>query len=388
MKRFNNSLYNILYHRFILLAILFIFFLKLYAQPENPCPAGNLSEYPGAWKPFSGYQTVAQFKAKAGSYDKTAADATLEKMLALARQAYPQPQGGNANYTKYLDFSNAYDYMPFGYRLYIGHPGFVCTLGDKITESVETGVYLVFHVNSYQSVASSVSAPEVPGTNRRLGVMKGSESDYSINGRRVFHIHEHFVGSNGWMDHYTEKIYAGEEPRQQWYIVRKENVPLFSYVTRREYLSQFREEIKIYREEHIRHVNEEYRKYPEFFKQEFEWLGEFIERAENAIRLVDNYLMNEGEEELQKPVSELLNHGYFIYTDEPEIKFREDRFHLVYYNDEYLDEKLPHHIPQFIVVELSGPAYDKTGRDAWKYNFRKKMMEGLDFEAMHKILLR
>lgn len=380
---FGNSFFSL---SLAIMAILTLFYPKLSAQTDSPCPAGNLSHYPGAWKPFSGYQTVSQFRAKAGTYDKSAADATLERLLALARQAYPQPKGGNANYTKYLDFSNAYDYMPFGYRLNIGHPGFVCTVGDRITETVETGVYLVFHVNSYQSIASSVSAPEVPGTNRRLGVMPDSESDYSINGRRVFGIHENFVGSNGWLDHYTEKIYAGEEPRQQWFIVRKENVPLFSYVTRREYLTQFREEIRIYRDEHILHIEDGYRKYPEVFKQEYEWLQEYTGRAEKAIRLVDDYLMNKSEEELNRPVSELISHGYMIYTDEPEINFREDRFHLVFYNDEYLDEKLPRHIPQFIVVELSGPAHDKTGRDAWKYNFRKQMMEGLDFNAMHNMI--
>jgi hypothetical protein len=372
--------------RLLLVSLILLQMSFATAQPVSPCPTDNLSLHPGAWKPFSGYFAVMLFKAKPGSYDKSAADANLEKLLTLAKKAYPQPMGGNANYTKYPDFSSAYDYMPFGYRLYIGHPGFVCTVGDKITETVETGVYLVFHINKYEAFASPVTAPEVPGTEQRLGVMKDTESDYSINGQMVFQIHENFEGSNGWMDHYTEKTYANEEPRQQWYIIRKENVPLFRYVTRREYLSQFREEINVYRDAWIRYIENEYKKYPEILKPEYDRLTEFKGRAENAIRLVDNYLNNKGEEELTKPVSGLINHNLILYTDEPELKFPDDRFHLVFFNEEYLDKKLPHHIPQFIVVELSGPAHDKTGRYAWKYNFRKKIMEGLDFNAIYNML--
>jgi len=375
---------------FFIVCSILMFTLHAYgqvsAQPTNPCPTDNLSNYPGTWKPLKLYSAPGHIKAKPGSYDKNIANANLEKQLNIAKKAYPQPLGGNINYDKYLDFSNVNDYMPFGYRLYIGHPGFVCTVGDKITETYETGVYLVFHVNKYNAFAFPVTAPEVSGTRQRVGVMPGSESDYSINGQRVFLIHENFVSSNGWMDHYTEKIYGDEEPRQQWFIIRKENVPLFSYVTRREYLTQFREEIKTYRDAYIQHIQNEYKKYPEFLKEEYERLDDYKRRAENAIRLVDDYLKNKSEEELTRPVSELFHHVSVIYTDEPELKFREDRFHLAFVNEEYLDKKLPHHIPQFVIVELSALAHDKTGSSAWKYNFRKKMMEGLDFTSIYNML--
>jgi len=366
--------------------ILGIHCLSLSAQPTKPCPTDNLSNYPGSWKPLRLYSAPGHIKAKPGSYDKKVADTNLEVLLNIAQKAYPQPLGGNVNFDKYLDFSNVDDYLPFGYRLYIGHPGFVCTVGDKITETYETGVYLVFHVNNYNAFAFPITAPEVSGTKHRIGVMKDSESDYSINGQRVFLIHENFVSSNGWRDHYTEENYAGREPRQQWFVIRKENVPLFRYVTRREYLMQYREEIKTYRDLYIRHIENEYKKYPEILREEYERLGEFKGRTENAIRLVNDYLMNKSEEELTKPVSELIHHSYIIYADEPELKFREGRFHMVFLNEEYLDEKLSHHIPQFVIVELSAPAHDKTGPDSWKYNFRKKMMEGLDFTSIYNML--
>jgi len=356
------------------------------AQTVSPCPTDNLSNYPGAWKNFSGYSAPGHIKAKPGSYDKTAADANLEKLLDLAKKAYPKPMGGNANFTKHLDFSNVDDYLPFGHKLYIGHPGFVCTVGDKLTETFETGVYLVFHINNYAPFVFPVNAPEVPGTEQLIGAIDESDIFYGINGKRVFLIHENFVSSNGWMDHYTEKIYRDEIPRQQWYNIRRENTPLFSYVTRKEYLKQFREEIKTYTDIYMRHVEDEYKKYPESFKQTYEGLDDYRKRVQNGIRLVDEYLLNKSEDELGKPLSELIHFEFLLYSEDTELKFREDRFHLAFFNEEYLDKKLPLHIPQFIIVELSAPAHDKTGKDSWKYNFRKKMMDGLDFTSIHNML--
>ena len=358
------------------------------AQKANPCPTDNLSDYPGAWKPFSGYSAVAQFKAKPGSYNKSAAAANLDKLLALAKQAYPQPLGGNANFTKYLDFSSAYSFMPIGYHLHIGHPGFVCGARNNIDLTYETGVSLKFSINNPEIFASHITPYKVNGTDHYIGAMKNAESAYGINGQSVFLIHENFVSTNGWLDHYTEKIYRNEEPTQQWYIIRRENEPLFRYVTRKEYLTQFREEIKEYRDVYIRHIENQYKKYPESFKQTYEGLDDYRRRAENAIRLVDNYLKNKSHEELSKPLSELINFEYILYSDATELKFREDRFLLAFFNENYLDKKLPLHIPQFIVVFLSGSAHDKTGPHAWKYNFRKKMMDGLDFKAMYNMLAK
>lgn len=358
------------------------------AQTVSPCPTDNLSNYPGSWKQLDLYSAPGHIKAKPGSYDKSVANANLEKLLNLAKKAYPQPLGGDINYSKYLDFSNVSDYLPFGYRLYIGHPGFVCTVGDKVTETYETGVYLSFQINNYEPFVSPITAREVFGTDYRIGVVKGSESDYGINGQRVFLIHENFVSSNGWMDHYTEEIYGGKEPRQQWFVIRKENVPLFRYVTRKEYLTQFREELYTYRDIYIESIEEGYKKFPESYSRVYESLAEFKIQTENAVKRVDNYLRNSSEEELTKRVSELFFHGNFIMENEPEINFRKDRFHMVFVNEEYMDKKLPYHIPQFVIVELSAPAQDKTGSYAWKYNFRQKMMEGLDFKEIHNMLLK
>jgi hypothetical protein len=388
MKKHTNNLHRL--HKFIILWGPIFTLLVFYsnAQTVSPCPTDNLSNYPGAWKHFSGYSAPGHIKAKPGSYDKTAADANLEKLLDLAKKAYPKPMGGNANFTKHLDFSNVDDYLPFGHKLYIGHPGFVCTVGDKVTETFETGVYLVFHINNYAPFVFPVNAPEVPGSDLRIGFLEGSYSDYGINGQRVFQIPVNFVGSNGWMDHYTEKIYSNEEPREQWFVIRKENIPLFRYITRMEYLQQYREEIKAYRDEYLRVTEESYKKYPEAFSGSYKSLPEFKKRAEYVVSLIDDYLKNKSEEELNLPFSELINHNLLLFSDQSEIKFHEGRFHLAFFNEEYLDKNLPHHIPQFIIVELSGPAHDKTGRDSWKYNFRKKMMAGLDFTSIHNMLTK
>ena len=369
-------------------ALLFFISLSLQAQDINPCPTDNLSNHPGFWKPYIGYRGAGQFKAKPGTYSKSVADANLDKMLAFAKQAYPQPMGGIANFTKYPSFSSAYSFMPFGYSLYIGHPGFVCGANNKIDLTYETGVSLEISINNPELFASHLSSYQVNGTDHYIGGFKNDESHYSINGKRVFLIHENFVSTNGWMDHYTEQIHGNQEPREQWYIVRRENEPLFRYVTRKEYLTQFREEIKEYRDVYIRHIESQYKEFPESFKQTYDGLDEYRRRAENAIRLVDNYLENKGTEELSKPLSNLVSVEHLLYSGTTELIFPVDRFHLVYFNEEYLDKKLPLHIPQFIIIRLSGSSFGDTGTKAWKDNFRKKMMEGLDFKAMHNMLAK
>jgi len=357
------------------------------AQETSPCPTENLSQYPGKWKPRNGYVAGGQYKAKPGTYNKSAASVNLDKLLALAKQAYPTPMGGDADFTRYLDFSSAYSFMPIGYRLYIGHPGFTCSNTNKIALTYETGVYLNIAINNFENFASHLTAQQVAGTNKYIGAIKNSEPDYGINGKRVFLIPGNFISSNGWMDHYS-KLDSGKEPTEQWFLIHRENEPLFNFVTRREYLTQFREELREYRDVYTRHIESEYKKYPESYKSVYNDLGNYKIKTDNAIKRVDEYLKNKSEEELNKPVSDQLSFEMFIHGDDKEIKFREDRFYMAYFNDAYQDKKLPLHIPQFMIAEFSANANDKTGRHAWKYNFRQKIMESLDFKAMYNMLAK
>lgn len=375
----------------ILISVILTFLFysaSVLAQNTSPCPTENLSQYPGEWKPRNGYVAEAQYKAKPGTYNKSAASINLDKLLALAKQAYPKPLGGDANFTRYLDFSSAYSYMPIGYRLYIGHPGFICSNTNKIALTYETGVYLNIAINNFENFASHVTAQQVAGTNKYIGSVKNSESDYGINGKRVFLIPGDFINSNGWKDHYSEKLYSGEEPAEQWFIIHREKEPLFNFVTRREYMTQFREEIREYRDVYIRHIESEYKKYPESYKSVYDDLGNYKTKSDHAIKRVDDYLKSKSEEDLNKPVSNPFNFEMFIHSDDMEIKFREDRFYMAYFNDAYLDKKLPLHIPQFMIVQLSATSHDKTGKNVWKYNFRQKMMGSLDFKAMYNMMAK
>lgn len=360
--------------------------LDVSAQ-TNPCPTKNLSDYPGTWKPRSSYRGAgpAQKTPPAGTYNKVIAGATLDKLLAITKNAYPQPKGGNAYFTKFTDARILYKWEKFGYELYIGHPSFVCTVGDKITEITQTAVYLVFHVNNFSALIHPVGAPSMNESAMRYFPAGKDDDTYTIGGKRVFQLPINQISSKSGMDQYTEKIYGNSEPQERWFIIRKENVPLFHYVTRKEYIIQFKEEIKLYKNEYVQNVKTNFQKYPEAMQSTFNSLPNFESNADKLTRRIDEYLQNSSAEELNKPVGELIHYS-ILFDDDPKIRFREDRFHLVFINESYFDLKKPVHIPQLIVVKLSSPPANKKPEYAWRDNFRNSIMNGLDLKAISSMI--
>lgn len=368
-------------------SICFCFTLIDISAQSNPCPTKNLSDYPGTWKPRSSYRGVgpAQKTPPAGTYNKVIAGANLDKLLVLAKNAYPEPKGGNAYFTKLTDPRILYKWEKFGYKLYIGHSSFVCTAGQKITESVETGVYLEFYVNNFSDFVSPVGAPTMNESNLRYFPAAKDDDTYTIGGKRVFRIPINHISSNSGMDQYTEKIYGNNEPRERWFILRKENVPLFRYITRKEYIIQFKEEIRLYKNEYIQYVKTNYQKHPEAMQSTFDWLPKFEANAEKLTRRIDEYLQNSSTEELNKPMAELIHYG-ILFNDDPKLRFLEDRFHLVFINEDYFDLKKPVHIPQLIIVKLSSPPANKNPEYAWRDHFRNSIINGLDMKAISSMI--
>mgnify|MGYP001469378177 FL=1 len=140
---------------------LFCAALASAAHAQSPCPNPDLSSHPGAWKPRAGYVAPARFKAPPGSYNRAAADATLNKLLALLQAAYPEPRGGMAYYEKSFTFSSPDRELPSGYSLYAGHSSFYCTMANRLVEGGETGVTINVDVNTFLTTAmlSIVTAP-------------------------------------------------------------------------------------------------------------------------------------------------------------------------------------------------------------------------------------
>lgn len=215
----------------------------------------------------------------------------------------------------------------------------------------KAGVTLKISMNNPEVFASHITPYKVNGTDHYIGAMKNAESEYGINGKRVFLIHENFVSTNGWLDHYTEKIYRETNTTMVHHPERKRTPVQVCHPQKIPHTIQGRDQ----RIPGCLHTpyRKSVQKDPESFKQTYEGLDDYKRRAENAIRLVDDYLKNKSREELSKPLSELINFEYILYSDATELNLQ-DRFHLAFFNEEYLDKKLPLHIPQFMVVFLSG----------------------------------
>lgn len=220
----------------------------LHAQ--TPCPPGDINQHEGAWRPRPGTPGRSQFRAPARSYNSAIADATLDTVLGLLRAAYPQPTGGMAYFAKSVTFSSPYPGLPFGYSLYVGHSGFFCTASNTLAETGESGVGINVDVNRFGTAVllSPVDAPSMNTSGGELRFNADELGQYLINGRRVYRIPA-IAGQHRGVDYYTNQRYytrPGDPPYQQWFVVRKPDLPLFTYVTRREYVEQFRNELKTF----------------------------------------------------------------------------------------------------------------------------------------------
>lgn len=363
-------------------------FLALWAsaaQAQTPCPA-DVNQHAGAWRPRASPQSPAQFRAPAGSYNRATADATLETILGLFRAAYPQPTGTMAYFNKNLTFSTPYRARPFGYSLYMGFAGFQCTSAGTLAELGESGVFINVDVNSLEGAGflMPVAAPsmQTPAGEVQVNAAGTDEGQYTIGGRRVF-LMPADAGTHRGVDHYTRREYGGndEPPDWQWFVVRRPDVPVVIPVTRREYVQQFRRELESFTSSELavqrawarQTGDESVRAHAEAFA-----------RSQAAyLQAVDEYLQRATEEELARPVHELLM--FFPRDpDHPGVDFREGDRVMAWLNPAYLDPTLPHHVPQLIVIRLSA----RAGRYPWEAHLRDRFSNGLDFDTLRALVGR
>lgn len=338
----------------------------LHAQV--PCPPGDLNQYEGGWRPRPGTPARSQHRAPAGSYNAAIADATLDRILGLLRDAYPRPAGGVAYFAKQLHFSSPYLGLPFGYDLYVGHTGFFCTASHRLAESTESGVAINVDVNSFRSTGllARVDSPSVPTAKGEIRLNDDGHGQYMVSRRRVYRIPV-FAGQHRGVEYYTNRRHLsrpGEPPYEQWFVVRKPGAPMFRYVTRREYADQFRQELSTTaaaQEPSTRRISDDY------------------------LLAVERYLRDSDEQELSRPVSEPL--PFFPRDpDKPEVVFTEGDFAMVYLNLDFMDPGLPRHVPQFVAIRLS--ARGQPGTAAWELRFRERISDGLDFQALRNLIGR
>ena len=101
------------------------------------------------------------------------------------------------------------------------------------------------------------------------------------------------------------------------------------------------------------------------------------------LQAVERYLQTGSEEELGRPVSEKLNF-FPSDPDNPEVRVREGDFLMVYLNPDYMDPRLPHHVPHFIAIRLT--AKGAEGTHPWEIRFRERISGELDFKALRGLI--
>lgn len=353
---------------------------------QTPCPPGDINRLEGAWRhrPFPQY--TAPYRPAAGTYDRAAANRTLDSILAVFRAAFPQPIGTNAYYDRDVTFSTSDRGVPFGYSLSIAFGGFYCVRSETLHEYTESGVFINVEVNRFSSASlvMPVTAPSVSTRegDRRLNAVDADDPQYTIGGRRVFVIPAAH-GSHRGVDYYSANRYSrdADPPDWQWFVIRKPDVPLLIPVTRREYVPQFRRELTEYTEQEI--ANLVHRARVEGDPSAATFLPVFARGQAAYLQAIDDYLATAGDAELARPVSEplmLLPRD----SDRPRVEFRDGDRVMAVINPAYLDTTRPHHVPQFIVVQLSA----RATRYPWESALRERFATALDFDALRAMLGR
>lgn len=360
--------------------------LAFCAHAQSPCPAEDLSDHPGAWRPRSSYLGRSHRSAPPASYNRAAAEATLGKLLTLLQNAYPEPKGGIAYFSKHLLFSTPDPEWPFGYSLYVGHTGFYCTASGKLVESTESGVFLNLDVNSFDtaSLIAPVDAPQFNTPNGSAKLNSGPEGGYLIGGRVVYRIPSLAESFRG-VDRYSKTPMQGRgaQPAHQWFVVRNGDTPLFTPITRAQYLAQFRRELETYK---ARQIEMDLDWARQSGTNNAEWITKFSSAMDAYMLAVDSYLNNSPSPELARPMSGKLP-LLPIDMDNPRLTFSEEDSFLVHLNQGYLDKARPLHVPQFFVIRLS--IRDMRGpQPPWERRFRDQIQAGLDFNALKALLGR
>lgn len=347
----------------------------------SPCPSPDVSDYPGAWKSRAGYVGGSRFAAPRGSYDRAAAGATLDTLLKLLQGAYPEPRGGMAYFEKHLLFSAPDRDLPFGYSLYVGHTGFRCTSANRLVESVESGVSVTIHVNEFSTLLSKLTAPSVSTSGGELTFNADEDGNYRVGGRPVYlipSVHERHEGADRYAT--ASRANRGGAPTEQFLVVRREDRPIVTYVTRRDYLQQFRRELEVYTSREIE-GSRATAGLPG--ASTADWQASFVRGMGAYVAAVDAYLRNAPADDLARPVTGLLTH-FPIDLENPRLKFAEGDYHLAYLNPDHRDRTLPHHVPQFIVVRWT--IKDTTTPATWEMRFRDHISDRLDVAALRALI--
>ena len=355
---------------------------------RGQCPA-DLNTATGKWKQTQDYfNPPFTYKANAGSYDKANAKQVLEQTLELIKQAYPDPMGCNANYEMQFPFAGSNTGLPFGYFLRTGFFSLYCE-NNSVKETEATNVWLTVTVNSLENswFLSVISPPQAgPGENDKK-FNTDADENYTISGKTVYAIPAYKSEIRG--AEYFAADYRGmnaEDAGIQYFIINKEEVPLFIPIQRKEYMLQFQKELAEYHLTEKNRLQKWINIAPEDESSK-NFLRKFDEFMGKYQKSVDVYLKTASTEELSKPVNDLLP-LLPANTDNPEVEFTDyGKKQVVYFNEKYMNVKLKADQPQFIIVELRAAGDDGDNRFKWRWELRKLLNNALNFDELRKLLV-
>lgn len=358
-------------------------YLVLIGPANAQCPP-DVNTVAGSWKESSDhYNPPFNYRADTAGVDKAWARRVLDDVLAIARQAFPDPAGFNANYDMQFPFASFHAGLPHGYFLRTGFFNFYCE-GGAPREIDSTNVWLTVEVNGFASTRflSVVTPPQAGPRDSDERFNADADENYTVAGKTVYAIPDAKGASRG-VEYYSadDPGAARGGPGIQYFLLSRDSAPLFTAVSRRDYLLQFQQELDAYRQAELVRLNN--------------WLAA-APGDESAVRQIANfsgmmdkysaavaaYLANAPTDEMEKPLWDLLP-LIPANTDAPQVEFTNyAKKQLVYFNDAYMNPAMNAAVPQFILVELRAEGAADDPRFRWRAELREKFSSGLDLQRL------
>jgi hypothetical protein len=366
---------------------LVLLFPLLTPVSEAQCPQ-DPNTVAGGWKEVSDYYNPPfNYRANSARFDRAGAGKILEEVLELTKRAYPNPTGCNANYDMRFPFANFHRDLPFGYFLRVGFFNFSCE-GNTPKEIDSTNVWLTVEVNSLTNsrFLSVVSPPQAGPSDSDERFNADEDGNYTVAGKTVYAI-PHVKDERRGVEYFAAEDYGEERggPGIQYFIIRKDGIPLFLPVSRRDYLLQFRQELAGYRQAELNRLNNWQAAVPEDQSIKIH-MANFNDAMGRYAEAVAAYLANAPKQEMDQPVWDLLP---LLPADtvNPRVEFtNHGKRQMAYFNGAYMNSKLRGDMPQFMVVELRAEGKTADPRFRWRWDLREKFSGGMDFQALGKLI--
>ncbi|MGZ8523418.1 MAG: hypothetical protein ACXWV1_03265 [Chitinophagaceae bacterium] len=365
-----------------------LFAINLFAQ--EPCNEDIIMAIKGKWT------KRPDATMKAGN--QTQITGRLDKMQHLLQSAYPEPKGIEAAWYRSMGGHNSsVSSNAESYVLNASFKTYYCNSNvKKLLLGTETGNWFYLWVNKFSWFAGKddnflIEHKPVYLLTKKLGELKGfplyAGSDNSTSNTGTTFSKAVLISRQGQLPYtpvsrkqYLSSFLKNKESQHKQYIESLLKMPVRSDTEEEAYKQQQME--RVANQERTEQTKEKakanfLRGYKTAKQRQQDDINRVKEVYQRDIKAAQDYLTHTAPEELAKPAY-LFNYGYS--SSFKEFANEKEGLMMVQVNSHYFNNKLPAHVPQFLVV------YWRWNAEKPSLDFANQIEKNFNFKALQQML--